>query len=124
MEDELVRGGIAAGTVKHIVVQTLMPGTAPDYLKATAAIYEDGAIWGTAYKVKLILDARRVNLQFTRELIRRIEKSISPGDLNSDLMRQLAEWAPSTSRSSRAVITYAVKELKDHRLKGGGFDSD
>jgi hypothetical protein len=89
-----------------------MPGTVPDYLKTTAAIYEDGESCGAADKVKMILDARRKHLQFTRELISRIEKGLSAGDSIETLAAQLAKCAPSTSANSGAVITYAANELK------------
>lgn len=112
MEDELFRGSIPAGKEKRIVVKRLMPGTVPEYLKATAAIYEDGAICGAADKVNLILDGRRENLQFTRELIRRIEEGLSAGNSTEDLAAQLVDWARSTSASSGAVITHAINELK------------
>jgi hypothetical protein len=112
MEDELFHGSIAAGKEKRVVVTTLMPGTVPDYLKTTAAIYEDGASCGAADKVKMILDARRKHLKFTRELISRIEKGLSAGDSIEDLATQLAKWARSTSATSGAVITHAVNELK------------
>src|SRR5690349_12279606 len=112
MEDELFRGGIAAGEEKRIVVQSFMPGTVPDYLKATAAIYEDGGTCGATDKVKLIVDARRQNLQLTREIIGRIQKSLSAGDSAEDLEAQLTLWARSTAASSAAVITHTAGELK------------
>ena len=93
------------------MVQSFMPGTVPDYLKATAAIYEDGATCGATDKVKLIVDARRQNLQLTRELIGRIQKSLSAGDSVEALTAQLTACARSTSASSGAVITHAVAEL-------------
>ena len=112
MEDGLFRGSIAAGQEKRVVVPNLMPGTVPDYLKATAAIYEDGGTCGAADKVKLILDARRKNLQFTRELIGRIEKGLSAGLSIEHLAAELAKWARSSSVSSGGVITHAANELK------------
>src|SRR4051794_4176050 len=39
MQEDLFRPGTAAGEEKRIVVRGLMPGTVPDYLKVTAAIY-------------------------------------------------------------------------------------
>jgi hypothetical protein len=112
MEDDLFRGSIAAGKEKRVVVMTLMPGTVPDYLKTTAAIYEDGATCGAAGKVKTILDARRNQLRFTRELISRIEKGISAGDSIENLAAQLARWARSATAASGGVITHTANELK------------
>jgi hypothetical protein len=110
--DELFREGIAAGEEKRIAVTSLMPGTVPDYLRMTAGVYKNGVTCGAPDKVKLIIDARRQNLQLTRDIIGRIEKSVSAREPRDNLIAQLAEWARAASPTSSAVITHAASELK------------
>lgn len=57
--DADVRPALEAGREKRFVVGSLMPGTVPDYLKVTAAIYRDDAACGSAGKVKQLQQARR-----------------------------------------------------------------
>jgi hypothetical protein len=81
-----------------------MPGTVPDYLKVTAAIYADGGTCGAADKVKGLLDERRRNLLFTRELANRVENGVSA--------EQLATWGAAMPSALRGVIDHVIEQLK------------
>lgn len=112
MKDELFGQAVAAGNERRIVVSNLMPGTVPDYLKVTAAVYADGSTCGTAEKVRVIVDARRQNRQLNHEIISRIRKARSAGNSTESLTAELADWARSASPASGAVITHVVEQLK------------
>jgi hypothetical protein len=112
MRDELFGSSIAAGHERRIVVNNLMPGTVPDYLKVTAAVYANGTSCGTADKVKLIIDARRENRQLNRAIIGRIKEGLSAGASTENLTTDLTKWARSNSAVNSAVITHVVEQLK------------
>jgi hypothetical protein len=112
MEDSLVRGKTAANAEKQVLVQSLMPGTVPEYLKVTSAVYEDGSTCGAVEKLKVLVDARRSELAFTRELIARIEKGLSDGVAPAELANGVAEFGRSRPRSSSAVVSDVADELK------------
>ena len=113
MEDELFRTSIPSGVEKRIVVATLMPGTVPEYLKVTAAIYADGRTCGPPSKLKLILAPRREKLQFTRALIEQIEKSAAGGASTDRLMADLNERRRSISAGSSGVVAHITNLLKN-----------
>jgi hypothetical protein len=50
---------LAAGEERRYPVRQMMPGAAPEYVRATAAIYADGSSAGEAEKVKLLKAAMR-----------------------------------------------------------------
>lgn len=50
---------IAPGQERRVVVRSLMPGTVPDYLKVTAAVYAGGGACGSEDKVQLLRDELR-----------------------------------------------------------------
>ncbi|MDZ4801476.1 MAG: hypothetical protein SGI92_25235, partial [Bryobacteraceae bacterium] len=50
---------IRPGEERRYKVSSLMPGTAPDYLKATAALYADGSTVGDSDKVTQLKNAIR-----------------------------------------------------------------
>jgi hypothetical protein len=91
--DELGAGAIAAGTEKQIKVANPTPGTAPDHVKVTAAVYADGETAGAPEKVKHILDLRRGRLENTREIIARIEKDQKDGKDKDAIVADLRQWA-------------------------------
>jgi hypothetical protein len=111
LEDELFRDSIPAGKERRLVVSSLMPGTVPDYLKVTAAIYGDGTVCGTLEKVKLILDARRENLQQTREIIGRIQKAQTSQGSTASLTAELRARAQSASPSVKGVFSHVADQL-------------
>lgn len=112
MQDDLFRPTTAAGEEGRIVVASLMPGTVPDYLKVTAAIYANGDTCGPADKVKLIIDARRQNLQLNRELISSIEKARDARKSAQEIAAELTERARSESPAFSGVMTHVAEELK------------
>jgi hypothetical protein len=91
--DELGPGAIAAGTEKVIKVANPLPGSVPDHVKVTAAIYQDGATFGTPEKLKHILDLRRDRLSNTREIIQRIEADQKAGKDKDAIVADLRQWA-------------------------------
>ena len=91
--DELGPGAIAAGTEKVIKVANPLPGASPDHTKVSAAIYQDGATFGTPEKLKHILDLRRARLSNTREIIQRIEADQKAGKDQDAIVADLRQWA-------------------------------
>jgi hypothetical protein len=91
--DETGPNAIAAGTEKTIKVANPGPGTVPDHVKITAAVYEDGSTAGAAEKVNHILDLRRTRLESTREIIQRIEKDQKEGKDKDAIVADLRQWA-------------------------------
>src|SRR5258708_40278113 len=86
-------------------------GAVPDYVKLQAAIYADGTASGIPEKAAQLIARRRVMLETTRELIRRLEKGADKAALN--------EWVASmprpvgrTDRSFQAVMNQnAARDL-------------
>ena len=105
--DELVRPSPSEGNAKRVFVPTLMPGTVPEYLKVTAAIFADGSTCGPANKVGELLSARRETLKLTRELLQRLEKQIA----KEELAAQLRTWARSQPRAYADLITRTADQL-------------
>jgi hypothetical protein len=68
---------VAPGAEKQVVVESMMPGTVPDYLRVRAGVYADGSTFGEASKVNQIVSSRRLRLKLTRDLIDRVEKGRS-----------------------------------------------
>jgi len=91
--DDMGPGAIAAGTDKKIRVANPNPGTAPDHVKITAAIYADGETAGAPDKIKHILDLRRGRLENTRAIIQRIEKDQKDGKDKDAIIADLRQWA-------------------------------
>jgi hypothetical protein len=91
--DELGAGAIAAGTEKQIKVANPTPGSVPEHVKVTAAIYADGVTAGVQDKVKHILDLRRGRLENTREIIARVEKDQKDGKDKDAIIADLRQWA-------------------------------
>ena len=91
--DELGPGAIAAGTEKVIKVANPLAGESPQLTKVSAAIYEDGATFGTPEKLKHILDLRRARLSNTREIIQRIEADQKAGKDKDAIVADLRTWA-------------------------------
>ena len=85
-------------------------GAVPDYMKLTAAIFEDGSTAGAPEKVTQFIERRKAVLETTRELIKRLEKGAGKAELQ--------QWADSlqpvgkVKQNSQPVINQnASREL-------------
>jgi hypothetical protein len=86
-EDEISAEPLAPGAEKRIQVTNMTAGAVPDYMKLTAAIFEDGSTAGAPEKVTQFVERRKAVLETTRELIKRLEKGASKAELQ--------QWADS-----------------------------
>jgi hypothetical protein len=92
-QDDL-RDLIPAGGEKRIPVTSMTVGAVPEYVKMQAAIYADGTSAGIPEKVAQMIDRRRVILETTRELIRRLQA----GEDQPTVTAGMKEWVASVSR--------------------------
>lgn len=111
-KDELFGAAIAPASERIITVGTLMPGTVPDYLKMTGAVFANGDICGDSQKVKPILDLRRENLKLSRDLISRVEKAKAAQQAPDKLAAELVESARSAKEGPSGVINHIASFLK------------
>jgi hypothetical protein len=86
-QDEITAEPLAPGVEKRIQITNMTAGAVPDYMKIQAAIYADGSTAGVPEKVAQFIERRKAVLETTRELIRRMEKGATAGDLK--------QWADS-----------------------------
>ena len=104
-QDDVTKDPIAPGGERRIPVSSMTVGAVPDYVKLQAALYADGTSAGLPEKVTQLVERRRFVLETTRELIRRLEKGLSAGDLR--------QWAasmqpPGRARPSQTTINQAA----------------
>ena len=109
-EDEISATPLAPGAEKRIQVTNMTAGAVPDYMKLTAAIFEDGSTAGAPEKVTQFVERRKAVLETTRELIKRLEKGATKAELQ--------QWADSlqpvgkVKQNSQPVINQnASREL-------------
>src|SRR5580698_6269986 len=109
-EDEISATALAPGAEKRIQVTNMTAGAVPDYMKLTAAIFEDGSTAGAPEKVTQFVERRKAVLETTRELIKRLEKGATKAELQ--------QWADSlqpvgkVKQNSQPVINQnASREL-------------
>ena len=109
-EDEISATPLAPGAEKRIQVTNMTAGAVPDYMKLTAAIFEDGSTAGAPEKVAQFIERRKAVLETTRELIKRLEKGATKAELQ--------QWADSlqpvgkVKQNSQPVINQnASREL-------------
>src|ERR1700737_3372798 len=93
--DEIASEPIPPGVEKRIAVANMTVGAVPDYVKIQAALYADGTSSSIPEKITQLIDRRRLTLQTTRELIRRIEKAQSAGTPKAELAGELKQWSDS-----------------------------
>jgi hypothetical protein len=86
-QDEITAEPLAPGAEKRIQITNMTAGAVPDYMKIQAAIYADGSTAGVPEKVAQFIERRKAVLETTRELMRRMEKGATAGDLK--------QWADS-----------------------------
>ncbi len=101
VQDEVAAEPIAPGAERRLFSPSMTPGAAPDYMKMRAAIYADGSSSGDPEKVQQVIEHRRVILETTRELIRRVEKAQSAGTARSTLVDELRQSAGPVSTPAR-----------------------
>jgi hypothetical protein len=113
-QDDL-RNPIPPGGEKRIPITNMTVGAVPEYVKMQAAIYADGTSAGVPGKVAQMIDSRRVTLQTTRELIRRLQA----GEDQPTVTAGMKEWIASLSRQPSAnrlaamnVIARAATDLE------------
>jgi hypothetical protein len=108
-QDDVTRP-VAPGADLRIQVGNMIVGAAPDYVKMRAALFADGSSSGIPEKVTALIERRRSVLATTRELIGRLEKGASAGDL-----KQWAASIPEPTRANRtsqpAINQAAAKSL-------------
>jgi hypothetical protein len=109
-EDEISATPLAPGAEKRIQVTNMTAGAVPDYMKLTAAIFEDGSTAGAPEKVTQFVERRKAVLETTRALIKRLEKGATKAELQ--------QWADSlqpvgkVKQNSQPVINQnASREL-------------
>ena len=109
-EDEISATPLAPGAEKRIQVTNMTAGAVPDYMKLTAAIFEDGSTAGAPEKITQFIERRKAVLETTRELIKRLEKGATKAELQ--------QWADSlqpvgkVKQNSQPVINQnASREL-------------
>lgn len=123
-EDEISSEPVAPGVEKRIAVASMTVGAVPEYVKIQAALYADGTSSGIPAKIAQLIDRRRLTLETTRELIRRIEKAQSSGTPKADLTRELKQWSesipqPGKSKGNspaRVLISETAARLEAHSL--------
>jgi hypothetical protein len=120
-QDEISAEPVAPGAEKRIQVTNMTAGAVPDYMKIQAAIYADGSTAGTPEKVTQFIERRRFLLTTTRELIARLEKGATKGDLR--------QWAASleptgkvkpnsqpviNQNAARSLVNETASSLESH----------
>jgi hypothetical protein len=105
-EDNIDADPIAAGAEKRIPITNMTVGAAPEYVKMQAAVYADGATAGVPDKIAGLLERRRAQLETTRELIRRIEKSKAAGAPAASLTAELRTWAESIQTTGKVARSF------------------
>ena len=100
--DEIASEPIAPGVEKRIAVANMTVGAVPDYVKIQAAVYADGTSSGIPEKIAQLIDRRRLTLQTTRELMRRIEKAQSAGTPKAELTGELKQWSDSITQPGKS----------------------
>ena len=101
LQDEVTSEPLPPGAEKKLTTTNMTPGAAPDYMKITAALYADGSSAGAPEKVAELKQHRRVMLETTRDLARRIQKA---GTAKAAAIADLKQWAesiPSPVRRTR-----------------------
>jgi hypothetical protein len=102
LRDEIGSESIAPGVEKRIPVSSMTVGAVPDYVKMQAALYADGSSSGVPEKVTQLVQRRRIALETTRELIRRVEKAQSAATPKATLVTDLKQWADSMPPLAKA----------------------
>ncbi len=111
-EDHFAGGEIPPGVEKAYPVKNMLVGAvSPEYVKVQAALYVDGSASGNPEKIKQLIAWRRLRLETTRELIRRIEKSQSDGMPKANIVGGLKRWQENLDRIARAEIAAAIDKL-------------
>lgn len=120
-QDEITSEPIPPGGEKRIQVANMTAGAVPDYMKLTAAIFADGSTAGAPEKVAQFIERRRFVLETTRELIRRIEKGATTGDLKqwADSLEPVgkvkAKSQPAINQAAaRGLVGETAAELGSH----------
>lgn len=109
--DEVASEPIPAGVERRYPVTNMLIGAAPDYVKVQAALYADGGSSGIPERVAQLVARRKLTLENTRELIRRIEVAQSSGTSQADLVAELKQWAVGR-RNSQTAISDAISRLE------------
>ena len=127
-QDEITAEPLAPGAEKRIQITNMTAGAVPDYMKIQAAIYADGSTAGVPEKVAQFIERRKAVLETTRELIRRMEKGATSGDLKqwADSLRPVgkvrANSQPVINQNASAMlildtVTYLNANGADATLK-------
>lgn len=113
---------IPAGSEHRFRVRSMMVGAAPDYVKVTAAIFEDGTCAGAPEKIDRIIAVRRVKLGLSRELLHRIEEARRRGTAERDIATQAPQWAAALAaqiddRDARIQAADLIARLRKQTLQ-------
>jgi hypothetical protein len=119
-QDELTEP-LAPGTEKRIQVTNMTAGAVPDYMKIQAAVYADGSTAGVPGKVTQLIERRKAVLATTRELIGKIEKGATAGDLKkwADSLQPVGKVKPNSQpvinqTAARTLVSETAAKLDSH----------
>ncbi|MEO7143197.1 MAG: hypothetical protein ABI165_06790 [Bryobacteraceae bacterium] len=121
-EDLIGADAIAPGAEKRFPVTSMTVGAVPEYVKVRAAIYADGSSAGLPEKIAQLVERRRVRLQTTRELIRRLQKARDAGTSKPELLADLKQLTESMRRPTDGVATMLIANAA-HRLETETLDN-
>lgn len=105
-QDEIGRDPVGPGQKRAIPTQNMTLGSAPDYVKVVAALYEDGTSAGETVKLAQLMERRRVLLKTIREILGRVERGESVASL-----REWANSIPAADTKTRRADPQLVNRL-------------
>jgi hypothetical protein len=113
-QDDAAAEPLAPGAERRLPIASMLVGAAPDYVKVQAALYADGASAGLPDKVAQLVARRKVTLETTRDLVRRLEQAQASGTSVSALLAGLNGLLDSSAHeSARAVISDTIRRARE-----------
>ncbi len=99
---------VPPGETAEYKTGAMMPGSAPEYLKARAAVYADGSTAGLPEKVAMLLDVRRRTLRGIRAVLARMGDRVDAVLLRADLR----SWKDTVDGDTGLVAGIVIEQLK------------